>query len=241
MPAVYPAWGRGGIDPRENISIFRSSSDPRSDVSRTAFENYTCLMTGAGVQPGDNIVWVGHSAGGQMGLTMSHLADRNNQFPISTVITMGSPIATNHAPSGVRVLNFTSPEDRIQHGAIGRQVGQPFAPNRDNNDRAVLFHRVGHTDWYRDSDPAVLDQVVALSTPPAPARVERPFLGPQFLPNLVALGQNTLDSHFNVRIPGNRGIETPNNGANVNVPPLSFRGREIIPGRTFDPTRLLPR
>src|SRR5439155_2444685 len=53
-------------------------------TSRPCTETYLHMhyaLQAHGVKPSDDLIWVGHSAGGQIGLTMAHLAKNHDKFP----------------------------------------------------------------------------------------------------------------------------------------------------------------
>jgi hypothetical protein len=174
MPPVYPEMNTNplslgvGRGVSENLSIYRESSQLDSKVSQKAHQNLLKLLKERGVSPQDKLHWVGHSAGGQMGLTLSGRLDRDNKnlpntpgFQFDSIITTGSPIATNSAPSEVKIRHYTSESDTIQHGSLlGGLVGKPIPDNMDRNDVVRHFNQIGHLDWYKDKDTSVFDKIV---------------------------------------------------------------------------------
>ncbi|MBY0402401.1 MAG: alpha/beta hydrolase [Cyanobacteria bacterium] len=233
MPAIYPDMTVStGAGVKDNLRIFKDSSDPKSKVSDTAFEALQARLKEAGVTPQDKLHWVGHSAGGQMGLTMAgrleEYRQKNKDNPkipglsFDSVTTFGSPIATNTAPAAVRIRHYTSPDDLIQNGSIGGMVGKPVPENLDANDRVVSFNKIGHLDWYKDTDPAVFDRLLRDTRGeqiPAWAYYSMSLSsGNQFRGGLeAALEQATLRTSED-----NKGVKVPDNATN-----LTFRGRTV--------------
>src|SRR2546426_11272638 len=105
----------------------RLQGDWSSDVcssdlptSRPCTETYLHMhyaLQAHGVKPSDDLIWVGHSAGGQIGLTMAHLAKNHDKFPelakkkapayhFDMVITLGAPIGAYVLPEDVKLRHY---------------------------------------------------------------------------------------------------------------------------------------
>lgn len=153
-----------------NSVIYRASTDPNSAVAKDVFQRYTAALKRLDVKPGDEITWVGHSAGGQMGMTLSNMAKAEKQFPMDTLITLGSPIHRNaRVPQEIKVRNYLSQQDEWvnlkSEEWLSRQIGVPITVTalHDNNDKLRLFSNIPHSQWYKDD--RVLDRIITESDP----------------------------------------------------------------------------
>ncbi|MBY0405981.1 MAG: hypothetical protein K2X66_18910 [Cyanobacteria bacterium] len=250
MPPVYPEMNTNplslgvGRGVSENLSIYRESSQLDSKVSQKAHQNLLKLLKENGVSPQDKLHWVGHSAGGQMGLTLSGRLDRDNKklsntpgFQFDSIITTGSPIATNSAPPEVKIRHYTSESDTIQHGSLlGGLVGKPIPDNMDGNDVVRHFNQIGHLDWYKDKDTAVFDKIIQdtqgdiqrggqnNATPHWAYRAQSLNFGDrfsgQFLPGQPVGGASRMQGHqntFGKSFEQNKGVSVPDNATNVHI------------------------
>ena len=222
MPAVYPNMDLSptsrnfGSGVQDNIRIFNQSADKKSDLVKKQYKAYQDALTKAGVKAGDKIVWVGDSAGGQMGFTLARMAKDNNGFQMDTIITLGSPIAKNEVPPEVKIRHYTSNADQIQHGKLlGGQVGKPIPDNLDANDKIRWFRNIGHCDWYKDTDPAIVDKIISESKPDKPRTnlqlAALPLPGAPFA-GLMMEGIESRNSYER-----NRGVDVPDNATKVQI------------------------
>src|SRR5262249_38542364 len=135
------------------------------------------------VGPDDDLVWVGHSAGGQMGLTLAYLAANHAKYPglaltspyhFATVITLGSPIVRNLLSSDIEVRHYMSPRDQVPRRLaqlsppllwmFGYHLPIKMAPAQlSSNCKVRLFLDVEHADW--DVEERVADRILAERLP----------------------------------------------------------------------------
>lgn len=217
MPPVYHQWGYTLRGVPQNLRVYRESANPESEISKEAYSHFADLLCENGVMPEDRVVWVGHSAGGQMGLTVSKLAADQNFYPIDSVFTLGTPVSSNVAPKEVKIRHMTSVEDTIQHGRIGGYVGKPLPENLDSNDRVVYFKGIGHLDWTRDSDPAVMDRVVQETNGTYVPFHERKSSFPVPIDQPVKSVMKAVEAYGKTSLEFNKGVKVPNNGANLRI------------------------
>lgn len=231
MPAVYPTMVldpsdiKFGQGVRTNLRTFNQSANPDSLIAKKAYQDFTKTMKDNGVKPGDQVVWVGDSAGGQMGFTVSKmLADnvdnKNGQkLQFDTIVTLGSPIAKNQVSKEVKVRHYTSESDLIQHGRfLGGLVGKPIPENLDSNDRVRYFKKIGHLDWYKDNDPAIVDRIVTETQP----GLQQPWRLSGLLSSnpgvhFGGLMRSALDEKFLHTFEDNKGVKTPNNASTIHI------------------------
>lgn len=197
MDNPYPTASWSNMFPYGTLTLFVGSTSPRSSI---AYENYLHLndvLRAHGVRPQDEIVWIGHSAGGQMGLTMVHLAcnlakhpdlaARTQPYHFSMVITLGAPICSLDLPPTVKLRHYYSPDDivvrittRLGTGFL-QVLGYPLEvnafPQRLNEaDRIRIFCSVQHPNW--DIDGRVVDRIVRECTPDCRPVWQSPVLAP---------------------------------------------------------------
>lgn len=208
LPTPYPRetlFGRP-CPGSENFRIFRESADPTSAVSRTAYQNYQAALTRAGIRPGDEVVWVGHSAGGQMGMTLAGMARDQQGFQMSHIITLGSPIQRANAPEDVRVRNYQSPQDRTVNyevqDSLSEIIGAPVQvyPRLDGNDRTRVFTGVGHSQWY--TNPQVLDRILTETNPDYRPLWYHQINSPGRMTQLLGTVSRGLDEGLNLTFEG---------------------------------------
>jgi pimeloyl-ACP methyl ester carboxylesterase len=184
MDNPFPTASPRDVLPKKCLIMFAESSDPASAVAQAAYLRLHKALEAKGVKAGDNVIWVGHSAGGQMGMTMAYLARNLDKFPklakstrpynIGMVITLGSPVCSNLLPKEVKLRHYYSPDDDVVSLAanIGRLslgfLGYPrrvhtFPPNLNGNAKIRVFFGIEHPYW--DVDPRVLDCIVSECRP----------------------------------------------------------------------------
>lgn len=182
LDSPFPAATWRDVLPRESVQMFLASADPASPTAQDAYRRLDRALADRGVTTRDEIVWVGHSAGGQIGMTMAHLAHRHDRYPglaratrpyrFGLVITLGTPVGANPVPPEVRLRHYYSSADSVvgllaRHGSLltaplggGRQLG----PCCDVGPNALVrvFPGVRHHAWC--STPDVLDCIVREAT-----------------------------------------------------------------------------
>jgi hypothetical protein len=176
----YPTarWYR--MFPLDSMGIFADSAEPGSELSQVVYLKMHRALQARGVRPDDDIVWIGHSAGGQMGLTMGSLAMNLARFPglaklsapyhFDMIILLGAPICFNALPREVKLRHYYSPQDKVvsMSARYGPTLLRTFGhrlpinvipPGMDQNDMVRVFLGVSHPYW--DVDERVLDRILA--------------------------------------------------------------------------------
>ncbi len=135
-PFPYASWK--SLLPFESLTMFFDSIEPSSKMSHDAYQRMHKALRAQGVGRRDAVVWVGHSAGGQIGLTMANLARNLWKYPglardtspyhFEMVITLGTPINSEHLPPDVKLRHYYSPEDKVVRWAtkIGPWLAYPL-------------------------------------------------------------------------------------------------------------------
>lgn len=173
--------------PRTGLVIYLESADP---ASRSAHEGYLRLhkaLQNQGVGRDDAVVWIGHSAGGQMGMSMAHLAHHLDRYPdlarktqpyrFDTVITLGSAVGSNPVPENVKLRHYYSAGDTMiyllsRHGNVvsesmkSKVVFRPCVDLKANG-KVRVFCDVEHPNWYSNDDvlAAILREFETHNTP----------------------------------------------------------------------------
>jgi hypothetical protein len=176
----YPTATWRNMFPVECLTMFAESAMPESKVSQEGYLRLHKALQAQGVTRKDDVVWIGHSAGGQMGLTMAHLARNLDKHPdllkaalpyqFDMVILLGAPIAANLLAPEIKLRHYFSPQDRVVRYAVKYSKGPLWAfgyrlaikmmpENLDANDKVRIFRGVEHPYW--DVDSRVLDRIVA--------------------------------------------------------------------------------
>lgn len=189
----FPVASWKSIVPREGLIMFLDAIDPASRFSQDAYLRMHQSFAEQGVGSDDQIVWIGHSAGGQIGLTMAHLAASLERYPalrkqapayrFTRIVTLGTPVGSNHVPPGVQVRHHYSPADKIVRivcdvgpwlaPALGyRQAFGPCAPGSGPNCRVHCWPAVEHYEWIWEE--RVLDRLLQDLSPACPARWNEP-------------------------------------------------------------------
>jgi pimeloyl-ACP methyl ester carboxylesterase len=185
--------------PRDGLVMFLDSMAPSSKVAHDAYLRMHRTLQAHQVGPQDEVVWIGHSAGGQMGLTMAQLSAELEQHPrlakaarpyrFHTVVTLGTPVGCNDVPANVRVRHHFSPQDKVVRmvcdggpwllPSLGyRCTIGPTSSKPGGNTRTSVWYAVEHPDWIEE--PRVLDHLLADLNGGAPSwwRAPRPVEGP---------------------------------------------------------------
>ncbi len=183
LPNPFPTASWQNMFPYECMTMFVESATPKSKVSQESYLRMHKALQSRSVTADDTIVWIGHSAGGQMGLTMAHLARNLHKHPklakstkpysIEMVVTLGTPIASNPVPAGVKVRHYYSPADKIVRwvSQIGppvlKTIGRPISitvvpPNLRPGDLIRIFTGIDHAYWAHDD--RVFDRILLEAT-----------------------------------------------------------------------------
>jgi pimeloyl-ACP methyl ester carboxylesterase len=167
MPARFPGFGASVTGMQENWNRYRAATDPNSTFCQQTYQDLQQELLRRNIRPTDSLTWIGHSAGGQVGLSVCNTAQQSGPFRFRQVITLGTPTAANPAPPEVQVRQYISPSDGVlvatnQMGMDG-VTAEAYASRLDSNDRVRVFNSVTHGQWH--SDPAVLDRIIAETQP----------------------------------------------------------------------------
>jgi hypothetical protein len=163
--------------PREGLLIYLGCTDPASQASHDAYLRLDSTLRNHKITAQDNLVWIGHSAGGQVGMSMVHLAHNLGKYPklakarpyhFDMIITLGTPVGSNPVPSDVKLRHYYSEGDTMiyglaKHGAIVTASVKSkvvFRPCHELGENAKIrvFHNIEHADW--DSDDLVLRRLL---------------------------------------------------------------------------------
>lgn len=180
-PFPSASWRR--LVPFESLTMFFDSIEPNSKVSHEAYLRMHKALQAVGVTRRDELVWIGHSAGGQMGLTMAHLARNLWKYPdlaketsaytFDMVITLGTPVGSDHLPPEVKLRHYYSAEDKVVRWAskVSPLVAFPLGyrmrirkvpTSLGDNCKIRCFCEVEHPSW--DIEERVLDRILGENT-----------------------------------------------------------------------------
>jgi hypothetical protein len=211
----YPTATWRNMFPVECLTMFAESSMPESKVSQEAYVRLHKALQAQGVTREDELVWIGHSAGGQMGLTMAHIAKNLDKHPdllkttipyqFDMVILLGSPIAANLLAPEIKLRHYFSPQDRVvrqvvKYGpaliwAFGYRLAvTTMPPNLDGNDKVRVFTKVEHPYW--DVDKRVLDRILSETRPGYQPLWCSPVLNPGLDMALMRLVSGAVEERF---------------------------------------------
>jgi hypothetical protein len=186
LDCPYPTATFKEMVPKDGLVIYLESTDPKSRSSQDSYVRLHKALQAQRVRQDDDIVWIGHSAGGQMGMTMAHLAHNLDKFPslakttqpyhFDTVITLGAAVGSNLVPAGVKLRHYWSAADTMvyflsNHGDLVSDAMKSkvrFRPCCDLGPNAKLrvFPGIEHANWYDDDD--VLDCIQREFEPSCP-------------------------------------------------------------------------
>jgi len=213
----YPNANWRKMFPVELVTIFGDSAKPDSKVAQDGYKRMHMALKAQGVKAEDDLVWIGHSAGGQMGLTMAYLAKNLDKYGdlakeapayhFDMVILLGTPVGVNLLPEEVKLRHYYSPQDRIVHlvarygpfvlRTFGTGVGvNIFPPNLDDNDRVRIFRGVEHNNW--DVESRVLDRILAETNDLCCPLWHSPVLAPGLEAGMLRLMCNALDQNCKI-------------------------------------------
>ncbi len=176
-PFPYASWKT--LLPFESLTMFFDAVDPASKMSHDLYLRMHKALKAKGVISEDILVWVGHSAGGQIGLTMANLARNQGKYPdlaaetspyhLDMVITLGTPIYSKYLPPEVQLRHYYSTEDKVVRwvSKIGPWVTFPLGyrtrltkvPSAIGENGIIRYYRdIEHPSW--DEAERVLDRIV---------------------------------------------------------------------------------
>ncbi|MSQ93998.1 MAG: hypothetical protein EXR98_05510 [Gemmataceae bacterium] len=164
--------------PRQGLILYVESADPASRSSQEAYLRLDAALKAHSVSKNDEIVWIGHSAGGQIGMTMAHLAHNLAKYPelakktqayrFDTVITLGAAVGSNPTPADVKLRHYHSPADTMifflcKHGNVVAESVKSKVQFRVCYDlgpkaKVRVFPGIEHMEWY--DDDAVLKSIL---------------------------------------------------------------------------------
>jgi pimeloyl-ACP methyl ester carboxylesterase len=188
LDSPFPQATWSDVFPKEGWLLYLNATDPASKHSHDAYVRMHEALRKHDVKDDDVIVWIGHSAGGQIGMTMAQLAHnlpkhpalakRAKAYRFERVVTLGTAVGANTAPNDVQLLHYYSPGDNViglltKHGntmsdLYGMKI--TFGPCRDMpaNCTMRVFEGIEHPYWY--STARVLDCLLGECVPaPRPA------------------------------------------------------------------------
>ncbi len=213
----YPTATWRNMFPKECLTMFAASAMPASKTAQDSYLRMHKSLQAQEVKQGDDLIWVGHSAGGQMGLTMAYLSKNLDKFPdlaketasyrFGMVILLGSPIGCNLLTEDVKLRHYYSPHDKVvrsvaRYGPIfmrtfGYRVGCGIMPpSLHPEDRIRIFLDIEHPYW--DVDPRVLDRIVGESNPAHRPLWHSPILAPGLEMCLTRLVTQAVAERFQV-------------------------------------------
>ncbi|MBX9680844.1 MAG: hypothetical protein K2X38_18965 [Gemmataceae bacterium] len=169
IPNPFPTASKEDRFPRDGLLMFLDSADPKSKFSQDAYRRFDKALADAKIPDDARLEWIGYSAGGQVGMTMSHLATHLDKYPelakatkkrtIETVFAVGTPMGADVTPKSVKLYCYCSPADQVVQLACSftpvlpllgyRQAIHPAPlPPRDNT-MVRWFEGIQHPDWIR--------------------------------------------------------------------------------------------
>ena len=175
----YPTASWGNMFPRQALDIFLDSMAPTTKTAQEAYVRLHKALASRNVGPQDEVIWVGHSAGGQMGITMAYLARSLDRFPelaravspyqFVMVVTLGSPVGANPLSADVKLRHYYSSMDKVVRWAslygtfalrcMGYKVNIEEIPPRMQPGSAVrVFQGVEHPFW---DEARVVNRILA--------------------------------------------------------------------------------
>jgi hypothetical protein len=179
----YPNASWMNFVPLESIAMFFDSIEPSSKMSHESYLRMHKALEARGVSATDDVVWIGHSAGGQIGLTMANLAGNLSLYPdlekkarpyhFDMVITLGAPVGSTLLPPGVKLRCYYSADDKVIRWAsrIGSWMAWPLGyrarvdklPSPISANCLIrCFGNIEHPYW--DVDERVLDRILGETT-----------------------------------------------------------------------------
>lgn len=219
MDNPFPTASVRNMFPKECFVMFAESSDPSSKVAQAAYLRLHKALQERGVKEDDEVVWVGHSAGGQMGMTVAYLAKNLDRFPallrqavpyqVRMVITLGAPVCANLLPKDVQLRHYYSPDDKVVSlvakngsfvlGLLGyRRQLHVFPPNLAGNAKIRVFFGIEHPYW--DVDGRVLDRILREFEPDREPDWFMRYLGPGLGRALLGEAIRLLDQRLDVTV-----------------------------------------
>lgn len=183
MDNPFPAATWTSVFPKSALTMYFEFVDPSTKMSQESYLRMHKALQAQGVGRNDDVVWIGHSAGGQVGLTMANLAANLWKYPdlvkdtvpyrFDMVITLGAPLGSDNLPPSIKLRHYYSGEDKVVRwaskvgGGVGLTLGYKTKltkmPARiGDNCKVRCFCEVDHPSW--DVDQRVLDRILGEAT-----------------------------------------------------------------------------
>ena len=151
----------------KSLKLFFSSDNTESSAVITQHAQLQAALRERGLEKSD-IILVGHSAGGQMMLSLSQRNARHTEIPmnIKAVVLLGSPLIRNNAPPKIQVISVISSADALLNtiesaqNTLGLHLTMKHPDNTDENDVKIDDTVSGHTDYTQD--PALAKCILAI-------------------------------------------------------------------------------
>lgn len=83
----------------------------RDDSSGTKY--VLAAMKQAGVEPGANVIFAGHSQGGLIASALGSRSDVTDRYKVRGIVTMNAPVAHNRIQSGIPALHIENRNDLV--------------------------------------------------------------------------------------------------------------------------------
>lgn len=167
IPNPFPTASKEDRFPRDGLLMFLDSSDPKSKFSHDAYRRFDHALAVAKVPRDAKLVWIGYSAGGQVGMTMARLASHLAEYPelaktakmrtIEAVFAVGTPTGADVTPKNVKLCCYCSPADQVVQLACSftpvlpllgyRQSIHPAPMRPRDNTMIRWFEGIQHPDW----------------------------------------------------------------------------------------------
>ncbi len=123
MDFPFPVASWDDMFPADAVTDYLDSMKPDSQISRQTYLRLDRALAEHGVLPEDKLIWIGHSAGGQVGMTMAHLGSCLSKYPdlarqaaphpFDMVVTLGAPLGADLVPASVKQRHYYSPKDIV--------------------------------------------------------------------------------------------------------------------------------
>lgn len=214
----FPLATLKNLFPRDSLTMFLESTLPNTRTSHDAYVRLHRALVQQEVSLRDELVWIGHSAGGQMGMTMAHLADAIAKYPqlakeaksyrFDMVVTLGTPVGSNLVPPDVKLRHYFSPEDRVVrlasiYGTFAlRALGQKirlleFPPDLRGDSVVRIFQEVEHPYW---DEARIVRRVLREFQPPTRPLWQSPALVTSFGQGLSCLLTRVMEEEYRVAL-----------------------------------------
>lgn len=217
LDCPFPTASWSDVVPREGLLLYLDSADPASRRAQEAYVRLHKTLQDHQVTKADDLVWIGHSAGGQMGMTMAHLAHNLAKYPylaqqtqayhFDTVITLGAAVGSNPVPKEVKLRHYYSDGDTMIHlltkhgNLVAESVNSKvcFGPCCDLSDNCKVRVFAGIEHGYWPSQGNVVDCILSEWQPRCPAwRRANAEIGQGL--GLAQLLANTLEAEMKISI-----------------------------------------